>query len=48
LRFAVREGGDPVALARKTLDDKGISIQGAREARATVEDAFVAMVRAGE
>jgi ABC-2 type transport system ATP-binding protein len=47
LRLAVKEGGDPVALAREVLDKSGLLIQSAREARATVEDAFVAMVRAG-
>jgi ABC-2 type transport system ATP-binding protein len=47
LRLAVRGGGDPVALARKVLDESGIAIRSVRESRATVEDAFVAMVRAG-
>jgi ABC-2 type transport system ATP-binding protein len=47
LRLAVRGGEDPVALARKVLDDSGIAIRSVRESRATVEDAFVAMVRAG-
>jgi ABC-2 type transport system ATP-binding protein len=47
LRLAVKDGGDPVALAREVLDKNGLAIQSAREARATVEDAFVAMVRAG-
>jgi ABC-2 type transport system ATP-binding protein len=48
LRLAVRSGGDPVALARAVLDPKGIVVRSARETRATVEDAFVAMVRAGK
>jgi ABC-2 type transport system ATP-binding protein len=47
LRLAVRGGGDPAALARKVLDEAGIAIRSVRESRATVEDAFVAMVRAG-
>jgi ABC-2 type transport system ATP-binding protein len=47
LRLAVKDGGDPIALARAVLGSHGIVIQSAREARATVEDAFVAMVRAG-
>ncbi|HEY8040404.1 MAG TPA: ABC transporter ATP-binding protein [Polyangiaceae bacterium] len=46
LRLAVRDGADPVALARDVLAGKGIAVRGARETRATVEDAFVAMVRA--
>jgi hypothetical protein len=32
-------------LARKVLDARGIVVRTARETRATVEDAFVAMVR---
>ncbi len=47
LRLAVRGGGDPVALARRVLDARGIAIRTARESRATVEDAFVSTVRAG-
>ena len=47
LRLAVKGGGDPVALAKSVLETNGILVQSAREARATVEDAFVAMVRAG-
>jgi ABC-2 type transport system ATP-binding protein len=46
LRFAVRRGRDPVAIAREALGTWGIPLRSAREARATVEDAFVAMVRA--
>jgi ABC-2 type transport system ATP-binding protein len=46
LRLAVRNRVDPAALARATLDRRGIPIRDAREVRATVEDAFVAMVRA--
>jgi ABC-2 type transport system ATP-binding protein len=47
LRLAVRHRGDPVALARDVLSKRGIAIRDVREVRATVEDAFVAMVRAG-
>ena len=46
LRLATRNRVDPVALARRELEAKGIPVRQAREARATVEDAFVAMVRA--
>ncbi|MGO9834751.1 MAG: ABC transporter ATP-binding protein [Polyangiaceae bacterium] len=45
LRLAARGGTDPVALAREVLDAHGIVVRTARETRATVEDAFVAMVR---
>jgi ABC-2 type transport system ATP-binding protein len=45
LRLAIRGRTDPVALARKVLDTRGIVVRSARETRATVEDAFVAMVR---
>jgi ABC-2 type transport system ATP-binding protein len=45
LRLAVRGGADPVALAREVLEGRGIGIRSARETRATVEDAFVSMVR---
>jgi len=46
LRFATRRRADPLVLARDVLGARGISIGSARETRATVEDAFVAMVRA--
>jgi ABC-2 type transport system ATP-binding protein len=46
LRLAVRHGIDPVAFARGVLDGAGIVARDVREVRATVEDAFVAMVRA--
>ena len=46
LRFAVRGGADPVALAHAVLDPRDIVARTARETRATVEDAFVSMVRA--
>jgi len=45
LRLAVKGGADPVALAREALGVRGIGIRSVREARATVEDAFVALVR---
>jgi ABC-2 type transport system ATP-binding protein len=45
LRFAAHGGGDPVALAQSTLGSAGITALNARETRATVEDAFVSMVR---
>jgi ABC-2 type transport system ATP-binding protein len=47
LRLATRDGEDPVAFARQTLSARGIVVRSAREARASVEDAFVAMVRTG-
>ncbi len=47
LRLAVRHRSDPVAMAREVLGKHGIAIRDVREVRATVEDAFVAMVRAG-
>ncbi|HEY6459666.1 MAG TPA: ABC transporter ATP-binding protein, partial [Polyangiaceae bacterium] len=46
LRVATRNRVDPVALGRRVLGSRGIELRGAREARATVEDAFVAMVKA--
>jgi ABC-2 type transport system ATP-binding protein len=46
LRLATRGGVDPSALAREALGARGIAVRSVREARATVEDAFVAMVRA--
>jgi ABC-2 type transport system ATP-binding protein len=48
LRIATRHREDPVALARERLASRGIELREARETRATVEDAFVAMVRADE
>ncbi len=45
LRVATRGGVDPVALARETLASRDIAVRSARATRATVEDAFVAMVR---
>ena len=46
LRLATRRRVDPVQLAREVLNARGVAIRSARETRATVEDAFVAMVRA--
>jgi ABC-2 type transport system ATP-binding protein len=45
LRFAVRDAADPVALARDVLGRLGVSVGGLYEMRATVEDAFIALVR---
>jgi ABC-2 type transport system ATP-binding protein len=46
LRLATRHRTDPVALALEILAAHGIPVHRSREARATVEDAFVSMVRA--
>jgi ABC-2 type transport system ATP-binding protein len=46
LRLATRNRVDPVALALEVLASHGIPVHRSREARATVEDAFVSMVRA--
>jgi ABC-2 type transport system ATP-binding protein len=46
LRMATRRLTDPVALAREVLEVRGFAVREARETRPTVEDAFVAMVRA--
>ena len=46
LRLATRQGVDPVDLIRRVLAARGISPDAPREIRPTVEDAFVAMVRA--
>ncbi|MCY1060446.1 ABC transporter ATP-binding protein [Nannocystis sp. SCPEA4] len=45
LRLAVHGGPDVLAAARDRLAHAGLAVRDAREARATVEDAFVAMVR---
>ncbi len=45
LRFATRRGVDPVALVRHVLGASAIRVGELREMPATVEDAFVAMVR---
>ncbi len=46
LRLATRRRADPVQLARQVLGEWGIAVITSRETRATVEDAFVAMVKA--
>jgi ABC-2 type transport system ATP-binding protein len=46
LRLATRKLADPEALARRILAAHRIDVRGARETHPTVEDAFVAMVRA--
>jgi ABC-2 type transport system ATP-binding protein len=46
LRFATRRGADPQVLAAAVLSPLGLAIHGSQETRPTVEDAFVAMVRA--
>jgi ABC-2 type transport system ATP-binding protein len=46
LRLATRRRVDPIPLARGLLEARGVAIRSARETRPTVEDAFVAMVRA--
>jgi hypothetical protein len=46
LRLATKRRVDPVALAREALERHAIPVHRSREARATVEDAFVSMVRA--
>ena len=46
LRLATRGGVDPVELLRRVLGERGLAAESAREIRPTVEDAFVAMVRA--
>jgi ABC-2 type transport system ATP-binding protein len=45
LRLATRDGADPEQVARQTLEPLGLKIRRYREARVTVEDAFVSMVR---
>ncbi|WAS95385.1 ABC transporter ATP-binding protein [Nannocystis punicea] len=45
LRLAVHGGAEAVADARARLERAGLALHDVRETRATVEDAFVAMVR---
>jgi ABC-2 type transport system ATP-binding protein len=45
LRLATRDLADPADVARRVLDPLGIRTAAYREARVTVEDAFVSMVR---
>ena len=46
LRLATHGAADPAALAAEVLASAGLTATGIRELRATVEDAFVALVRA--
>ena len=48
LRVATRDGADPEDVAREVAASVGAELSAARPARVTVEDAFVAMVRADE
>jgi len=45
LRLATRDGADPIELATSVLRELGLTLNFARPARVTVEDAFVSMVR---
>jgi ABC-2 type transport system ATP-binding protein len=45
LRLATRDGVDPERLVETTLAEVGIPLERCRPSRATVEDAFVSMVR---
>ena len=45
LRLATKAGTDAASWARARLDQQGIEVVSIRSARATVEDAFVSMVR---
>jgi ABC-2 type transport system ATP-binding protein len=45
LRLAAKERADPERIAKEALAPRGIAIRSYREARVTVEDAFVSMVR---
>ncbi len=46
IRLATRHGVDPIDLIRRVLGERGPLGEAPRETRPTVEDAFVAMVRA--
>ena len=48
LRVATRGGADPEGVAREVLGAVGAELQAVRSVRATVEDAFVSMVRGDE
>lgn len=48
LRIAMRGTGDPESFARDHLSKENIKVRSGRQMRATVEDAFVSMVRADE
>ena len=45
LRIATLGGADPEALAARVAKERGLTVESSRPARATVEDAFVSMVR---
>jgi len=45
VRVATRDGADPIALSRRVLGERGIAMTRERIVRATVEDAFVSIVR---
>ncbi len=47
LRLVTRGGVDPAELARRVLVGEGLTVTSAEHVRATVEDAFVALVRQG-
>jgi ABC-2 type transport system ATP-binding protein len=48
LRIATRSGADAVMVARDALTAHGIQLRSIQSTRVTVEDAFIAMVRADE
>ena len=48
LRVALRDVADPVTAVRTRLESAGISVRRAALGRASVEDAFVSMVREDE
>ena len=48
LRVAVHAGTDPETLVRETLSAAGVAFRRLARVRVTVEDAFVATVRAEE
>jgi hypothetical protein len=45
VRVATHDGTEPIELARGVLGDAGITLRHERAVRATVEDAFVSIVR---
>ena len=45
LRLATLGGADPEVLGARVAKERGLSVESSRPARATVEDAFVSMVR---
>ena len=48
VRVATHDGTPPIELARRVLGGQGITIKNERTVRATVEDAFVSIVRRQE